>query len=354
MFEDKNRNVIHEEMLNDISDEYDKTPGSPIYISTRPAAIQSEKIYQSLDKVVGKLDVENLKDNELARFVNQRSGITRRQATFAVGTLNVTGTGTITQGDLFETESGVQFTATETKEIISSGTVHIQAVLPGAIGNVLANQITVIPVTITGIASVTNINPTTEGYNAETDNELRQRYYERTRTPSTSGNRHHYKNWAKEVPGVGDARIIPLWNGDNTVKVIIIDSEKKPASTELVDAVQDYIDPGITGTGDGAAPIGAYCTVVSAAGLDINISFTAVKDPAYSDEDIQNNVEQAIVDYLKEIAFMEDYVSYARIGSLILNSPGINDYTDLTVNGGMNNIQVTNEQVAVLGGVTIV
>ncbi|MEK5171825.1 baseplate J/gp47 family protein [Heyndrickxia sp. FSL W8-0496] len=354
MFEDKKAKEIHNEMLNDISNEYDKTDGSFIYDTTKPSANQFEKAYQSMNEVVEKFDVDNLTGEELERFIYQRTGQERRKATFSVGELEVKGNGTINQGDLFETKSGVQFISTETKLINQVGNVKIRAVIPGNIGNTPAQQIIEIPISLAGINSITNIYPTTDGYDEESDDDLRERYKERIRTPATSGNIYHYKSWAKEVPGVGEVKVIPLWNGDNTVKIVIIDSNMQPASPLLVQEVQKHIDPNGTGLGDGQAPIGAYCTVISAIPIPINLVFNATLKAGYSVEVAEENVSKMIVDYLKKIAFKQDFVSYAQSGSLILDSEGVEDYSNLKINDEVINVSIGNEEIAVLGGVEIV
>jgi len=353
VFESNTNLKLHNEMLQDISNEYDKTSGEFIYDATRPAAIKFEKAYKDLDIVVDMFDLENLTGQELEKRIRQRTGQTRKEATFSNGIVRVKGNGIVSINDLFETEGGIQFRPIETITIVGEGFVNIQCTIAGTIGNVPSNQIRYIPITIAGITEVTNLEPTKDGFEAESDKELLQRYYERIQTPATSGNKAHYKNWAKEVLGVGDAKVFPLWNGDNTVKVVVIDANKQPASVELVETVQNYIDPNISGLGKGEAPIGAFCTIASALGKEVNIGFTAVKDSAYTNEQILDNVRSKIVQYFKDIAFVEDYVSYAIIGSLILQSEGVQDYSSLTVNGGTSNITIENEEVAVLGEVVI-
>jgi len=340
-------------MLARIPNKYDKTEGSFIYDSVAPVAKEIENTYTDIDGVAGKLDIENLEGDELETFVYQRTGITRLPATRAVGELTVTGNGTVTEGDLFETSSGVQFEATETVAITTTGTVSIQAVVAGPTGNVPAEQITLMPITIQGITAVINNEPTIDGFEEESDVALLTRYYERRRTPATSGNKAHYINWAKEVAGVGNAKAYPLWNGDNTVKVRIIDADKQPASAGLVDLVQEYIDPLSAGLGEGQAPIGAYCTVESAATLTINVVVTVVKDPAVDDVTRQANVEAALTAYLADIAFVSDYVGYGNIGSAILASAGVEGYENLTVNGGTSNVAIGDTEVAILGTVTL-
>lgn len=353
MFEDKTRNIIHQEMLDEIPSIYDKIDGSFIYDSTKPAAIELEKAYQDLDSVADKLSIDNLTGDELAQRVRERTGIVRNPATKAIGVLNVTGTGTITTGDLFQTAAGIQFEANETKAITTNGTVNIQAVLAGSSGNIPANQINFIPVSISGIVSVTNLTAAYDGFEAKSDAALLVRYYERIQTPATSGNKAHYKNWAKEVPGIGDAKVFSLWNGDNTVKVTIINADKEPASAGLVATVQEYIDPNSEGLGEGQAPIGAYCTVVSATAKIVNVQLTVTLEPGYTVEMVQDTVEASLTNYLRSIAFQAEIVSYALIGANIINSEGVLDYSGLLVNGATANILLGAEETPVLGTVTI-
>lgn len=40
----------------------------------------------------------------------------------------------------------------------------------------------------------------------KSDDELRDRYFEKVSLPATSGSKYHYEQWAKEISGVGDAK----------------------------------------------------------------------------------------------------------------------------------------------------
>lgn len=263
MFEDRTEENIKKEMLNSVSDDIGKQEGSFIYDALSPAAIKFAEKYINLDYIAGKLDVENLENGELERFIYQRTGIIRKPATKAITSVLITGQegAKVSKGDLFGADT-VNFISLETKAIDATGqvVVSVQCEEPGTVGNVAANTIQFFPISIPGLISVTNSDPVTNGYEAESDRDLLERYYERIRTPAISGNKYHYLNWAKEVVGVGDARVYPLWAGDNTVKIVIIDSNKQPADEILVSKVQEYIDPNISGLGEGEAPIGAFCT----------------------------------------------------------------------------------------------
>lgn len=346
-------NTIHSEILENVSDVYQKTMGYPTYDLTRAFAIEALTLLEQVELVEDKLDVDNLTGDQLTRFVEQRKGIERKVATCATCALTVTGTGTIAMGDLFESTGGIQFAATENVSITLSGTVVVQATTRGTAGNVGIGSITKIPVTIAGITGVTNVAAAVGGYEEETDDDLRNRYYEALKKPATSGNVYHYEQWAKSVTGVGGAKVFPLWNGDNTVQVIIIDANKGVATDELVELVQKYIDPNISGTGEGEAPIGAYCTVTSAMGVDINLSVTIQLMTGYSLSDVMASIEENVTAYLQEVAFNQNYVSYGKIANAVNDTMGVMDYADLLVNDGTANIEIGEKQVAVLGMVTV-
>lgn len=349
---------IEASMLNNMPKEYVKGEGTFTNDLIKSYAIQDNILETKLALLFSKLDVNNLFEEELERYVFQRRGVKRKAANSAIGVLEVKGTGTIAIGDIFETEAGTRFVAAETKEIKGTGIIEIKAVLPGAAGNVGANNITYIPVTIQGISGANNPEATYDGYEIETDDSLRERYLVEIQKPATSGNIYHYMQWAREVVGVGDSKIFPLWNGNNTVQIVIIDDEKKPANSELIERTQNYIDPkgedNITwGTGAGEAPIGAYCTVSSAEKKEINIEASLVLEDGYELEELKPLIKNHLEEYLRDIAFKKSYVSYALLSSWILNVEGVLEWTSFLLNSTQNNVTIGNKEVAILGEVNL-
>ena len=337
---------IHRRMMNGIDEDYDKSNGGFIWDSTKATVPEFALMQKEVELVEGKLDIENLKSDELTRFIYQRTGVKRKLATTATTTVVISGSegASIKIGDLVGSDN-VNFESLEDKVVGESGLMHVlvESQIFGPIGNIPANSINRFPVSISGLVNVYNSEPVTNGYEAETDAELRQRYYDKLQRPGKAGNKYHYEEWAKEVVGVGGVRVIPRWNGPLTVKVVIIDSNQQVADEELRLRVFDHIET--------ERPFGADVTVVSATGVPINISVTLMLLPDYLEPVVTTTIKKNILDYLNSLAFKTTFVSYAKIGAEIIASEGVQDYQNLLVNLGTSNVPIGNEEVAIMGGV---
>lgn len=341
---------IHAALLAQLPDSYQKTTGFPTWMLTRAMAYGLAEGETVIAKAQQNLDPENLHGDDLTHYVFTRTGQERREAVFASGMLTASGEGVIHAGDLFETEGGIGFRAAETVIVSGAANVPVFCITPGATGNVAADTVCKMPVQLPGIDSVTNPLPMANGFDAESDAELLDRFLERLQQPVTGSNKWQYLMWAKEVSGVGAARVFPLGHGDGTVDVIIIDSDGQPASDTLVQAVQEYIDPESAGKGEGQAGIGAHCYVSAAEGIAVNIAVTV---KCLDSTGIPEAVQKSIAGYLAGIAFQQDYVSYGKLAVAINETAGVLDYRDFTMNGDTANISISERQVAVCGEVTV-
>ncbi|NFC75123.1 baseplate J/gp47 family protein [Clostridium botulinum] len=364
----KTQEKLIKDMLNNISNTYEKSEGHLTYDITKTNAIELALLYQYALSIASLRLVKDLRGDDLTARVYDNKGIVRKVATRAKVILTLTGTGTIDKEDLFGTPNKIEFASLEKKQIEGTGTILAECTQVGNIGMVGANSIAEFPITIAGFTEVNNSNPSYDGFEEESDESLRQRYYESLKNPITSNNQAHFIYWAKSATGVGNAKVIPLWDGDLTVKVIIINSDMQPASVDLVNTVQEYIDPkgildtntntwSLWGTGAGASAIGNYCTVVSATAKNIDLECSITKANGYSDEEIKQNISSKIAEYLKEIAFSAtiNYVSHAKIISLILSADGVLDATNVKVNGSLSeNVIIGEEEVATMGAVTLI
>ena len=182
--------------------------------------------------------------------------------------------------------------------------------------------------------------------NDEEDTEaLRDRYLTILRKPSTSGNVYDYYNWAMACDGVGAAKIFPLAYGPGTVKVVIADEDKSEATQALCRRVKDYIEE--------RRPIGATVTVASAVELPVNVMGKVLLKNGINLGAVQTAFAASLSDYLRANAFDLSYVGLARVGNLLLETPGVEDYAGLTLNGTAGNIALADEQIAVAGTVTL-
>ncbi|MEY2363252.1 baseplate J/gp47 family protein [Lysinibacillus capsici] len=339
--------IIHDRMMVNISDEYDKSKGNFVYDITKPVAVEFAKQQEKIAAVQEKLDVEKLTGDELTRTVYQRTGISRKPATQATTTVIVSGTaGTLVKvGELVGTET-ILYTVIEEAILNESGfaNVRIQCNEFGQVGNVPANTIVNFPASINGLVNVYNPEPVVDGYDEETDNDLRQRYYDKLQRPGKAGNKYHYREWALEVTGVGDAKVFPRYNGPLSMKVVVIDANKLPANAELVQKVYDHIAEQM--------PFGVEdLNVIPAVGVPINISATLSLVDGYTEPIVKQYIKENMIEYLKEIAFKASYVSYAKTGSEVIDSDGVLDYQDLLINGSTANVIIPDDGVPVMGGV---
>jgi uncharacterized phage protein gp47/JayE len=185
-----------------------------------------------------------------------------------------------------------------------------------------------------------------EGKDETPDDDVRIAYYEYLNSTVTDGNVNQYERWCSEYDGIGNSKIFPLWKGANTVKVSILSESNRAASTELVKEFQEYLDPGAKGMGDGVAPIGAFVTVGTAEEVPLNISATVTLKSGYTSTD---EIATALTDYFADIAYDKMQVSYMTIGATILGVEGVESINNLLVNGGTSDINLTDEQIPVLG-----
>ena len=197
------------------------------------------------------------------------------------------------------------------------------------------------------------------GVDRENDEDYRTRIQEKLGGPAQNGNRQHHKTWCEEVPGVGRARILSLWNGVNTVKGVLLDNDGLPATEAVVQRVQAHIDPGCTGLGEGTANIGCYFTAIAATSVAVAVSFSATLTSGYTLEQAKTAATAAITAYLKSLALGTPdkeamVVRISSVGALLYALDSIIDYSDLKFNGSTSNIEIDNESVAVLEGVEIV
>ena len=164
----------------------------------------------------------------------------------------------------------------------------------------------------------------------------------------------------QESSRVGAVYVIPEWEGfgTGTTKVLIMDSNGQPANESLVAQVQEYIAPLATKNRGGLAPVNANVTVAAPDIILINISVSLVIKDDYDQIAVINTLKENLKEYLASIEITTDderveYVYREIIGHVILSTPGVKMYSNLTINGGTDPILIPIGEVPALGEVTI-
>lgn len=338
---------IKQNILNEITTDINKSEGTIINDIVSPISLEMGKAYTEFEKILSLMFLDGIEGSYIDRKVSDY-GIYRKAGTKAYCTVTFTGSNNtvIPSGTLVQAGGGLLFQTTEEVTILNtSADVRAEALEIGSSYNVDADTINNIPISINGVISVTNALSAVGGTDTETDKSLLNRYLQQLQNPSTSGNAYNYKQWALEVQGVGGAKIFPLWNGPGTVKTVIVDSNKQPATEILVNEAADHIE--------NMRPIGAEVTVKSATGINIDVSGTVILSSDYTLQDVTNTFKNEITEYFKSIAFESNYVSYARIGTILLSVGGVLDYSNLKLNGTSANIELNDEEIPVLGTVSL-
>ncbi|OIB00187.1 Baseplate J family protein [Paenibacillus sp. LC231] len=373
---DQTEENIMNRMLNKVPSDIDKSEGSFIWDAHAPVAFMlseaalwaQELLRRGFASTVAS-DRPDIRSAELDLRTAEH-GITRREAVASSGSVVFTGkpgttvpagTYVATPADEGSGESSVEYVTTSgvTLSDLGTGTAPIRAVMPGSNGNVPAGVIQLMMTSISGVTSVTNLEPTRSGTDTESDQSLLERFYAKVRSQGTSGNKAQYMQWANEIAGVGGVEVVPLWKGPGTVGLYLIDTGKRAASPDIVDAVQQYIDPSQDGQGEGVAPAGPVITVMPAAevAIDISVKVQRTQELPSTMDEIRKLIEDGVRTYLQQIAFnrKDPLVRYTRIAAVLLDIPIIIDYSDLTINGHteQQNIEIGSGQVAVLGTVSV-
>ncbi|MCL6923154.1 baseplate J/gp47 family protein [Clostridioides difficile] len=359
VFLTEDEEVIHERMLSNFQD-VSTLEGDFIYDATRPTAEEITQLKQLGLQNNLKIAFPQTSYGTYLEWLGECKGVFKNQPTKSVGMVTFTGVqgaiiakGTIVTTIATDEKQSIEFELLETKTIGENETVDIKAEcrIAGIIGNVSKGSISVLLGSINGIKSVNNKEDFKGGTDIEDEEHFRERVLVSEQEDRLSGASSDYIRWAKEVDGVGYAYVVPEWNGAGTVKVLILDKNRKAATQELIDKVQEYIYPlNVEGNRDGKAPIGALVTVVTPETLLINVKASFIFSNSFSEETVLNNLKAKIDKYLDKID-LGGTVSYnaiqAIVGSMMLTDEGIQDFSNLTINDVKGNIKLQDQVVGV-------
>ena len=349
--------------LSFVPEDRDKRQGSVIYDALAPfcqvlaaGAIQLRQFYTQTYAVTA--TGEDL-DNRVAE-----QGITRFAATHAVRKITVADEDgnpvVLPLGSRFSTVSStspVNYTITAQyveDGVAVPGSYEATCEERGVVGNEYSGNLINITF-VQGLASATMTSILVPARNQETDDELRERYFDALNQKAFGGNIADYREKVMELDGVGAVQIYPVWNGGGTVKLSIVDPTYGRCSLEFIASIQNEIDPenaaGEQGSGLGIAPIGHKVTVVTPDEVTINVTANVVLGTNYTKGQVETPIKEALASYIQSLrqswadaTDLNEYscdVFVSRISAAIVNVPGVSNVTGVTLNGQAQDIELT-------------
>lgn len=299
-FADRTYEQLMDEALGRVSDDFDKRAGSMVWNGNAPCLAEMAQIYLALDFVFTATYVNSAPREYLIKRAADRS-IFPKAATPAVLTAKMNMAVPI--GTRFSIED-INFKVKEQKENTDEDAIClVECETPGALGNAYIGQL--IPIDyVDGLTRAETVSVYSPGTDEEDTEVFRERVLESMRSIAFGGNIADYKNKALSFDGIGQVKVLPVWNGAGTVKLILMsENVKSPAvsSTRIAD-IKAEIDPAEnTGKGYGLAPIGHKVTVVSVAEKSLNIAMAITPKNDADVDTAKTEIGKIITEYFQEL-----------------------------------------------------
>lgn len=370
------------EALSKVPDNVDKREGSIIRDALSPCCYEAAKHILYLADIIEQTYIETANGLWLDGRVIE-GGITRDPATYAkkLGVFKTQldepcqisiGQSFSTVGDTILNYTAVQVYANEDGDVVP-GSYIMQCNTVGSVGNSYIGRI--VPNDyIEKLASAEITTLLYPGEEEETDESLRERYLGNMLKTAFGGNVAQYRQWAKEIAGIGGVQVYPVWAGGGTVKLSIIDTDYNPASTEFCQTILEMFDPensgveNTRGLGLGIAPIDHKMTISTPLPRTINVSGKITLLPGYKLETLLPKIKESISNYLLMLRqHWEDsdeqnnysvIVYLGRITVAILSVEGVSSAYELKLNDTDTDVVLTEtsslQEVPVLGSVNFI
>ena len=343
---------ILQRCLDRIPNTIDKRQGSIIYDALAPCCVELAQMYIELSGIYDQVFIDTAVGEALDKLVEQ-NGVKRKDATYALrkGEFNMV----VPVDNRF---SDGENTYIVIENIAGTNNSILRCEQAGSVGNGYYGSLT--PITyLQGLTKAELTDIIDMGDDIESDEDLRVRYMESVTAPQFGGNVSDYQNKVKSLTGVGGCKVIPIWNGGGTVKLIITNSQGGVPISSLVNDVQEAVDPNRDQQGLGIAPIGHIVTVEGAAAKKITVSATFTLESGVDPTDIQNSVNNVVDNYFKSLSVNWDKEDnlIARISQLetrLLGVAGVLDITNTKMNNSSSNLSLQSNEIPVRQGDVVI
>ena len=343
---------ILQRCLDRIPNTIDKRQGSIIYDALAPCCVELAQMYIELSGVYDQVFIDTAVGEALDKLVEQ-NGVKRKDATYALrkGEFNMV----VPVDNRF---SDGENTYIVIENIVGTNNSILRCEQAGSVGNGYYGSLT--PITyLQGLTKAELTDIIDMGDDIESDEDLRVRYMESVTAPQFGGNVSDYQNKVKSLIGVGGCKVIPIWNGGGTVKLIITNTQGGVPTSSLVNDVQEAVDPNQDQQGLGIAPIGHIVTVEGAVAKKITVSATFTLELGVDPTDIQDSVNNVVDNYFKSLSVNWDKEDnlIARISQLetrLLGVAGVLDITNTKMNNSSSNLSLQSNEIPVRQGDVVI
>ena len=334
MFSNQTYEVIKQRIFDNINIDIDKREGSFTSNMVSPLSEELAKAYINMGDILSLGFIDDTFDTFLDKRVSE-FGVYRKAGTKAIGEIKVEGKegAIITNGTLIKAND-LYFTVLNDIELPTDDILYVEANEVGYKYNLLANTEFELVEKNDKVAKLVNETNFSKGVDVESDEDLRKRFVKVVNNPSTSGNKAHYEEWALEVDGVGRAIVYPLWNGNGTVKVMIVGNDNKSVSGDIINNCKLHIEENM--------PIGCQLTVTTPSLLNVSVKASIELKEGYILEDIQTDFKTSLNEYLKGVT---NELTYSKVYGLLANHVGVEDVTSFTINDNNINISISEDKI---------
>lgn len=275
-----------------------------------------------IESLLAETDIQNYTINQIYKAMNIDTatgadldavvailGITRKQATYAEGTV------VFGRSDVYDTDIIIQYAQMiSTRQGNSNGntyefividddaklkagelqtTVNIRALEPGSI-YLPINAITIMNTPIIGIEYVTNVVEFNGGAGEETDEELRERA-KHALAGLGKGTSVALRSALLKIAGVIDAIVLDINRGIGTADIIVVTADIPPST-----ALRNEISAAIRDTKSAGIDVGTIYPTINAQNISVTLTHTV--SGAVIPDDYINKAGNAIVTYCSELS----------------------------------------------------
>ena len=324
---------LYERMAGSLKNPASKLPGSFSADNLLAVANELARIYSmEYDRLLSRAHVRTATGEDLDVAAKENHGMARNPATAEEVNLTITGEPGAAVKEGMGVRSGELFYRIAGNYVVGDlGTVRVSArcIHTGSGYGVPAGAEWDFAEPYPGLEGAENEEASSGGYDAETDEEFRQRIEEEESEIKGYGNIAWYRAAAMAVTGVAKAKVFDIPRGLGTVDVVVIARGNQEASSLLLQRVAEYIE-------SERVP-GADVRVESGSSFPVVVSASLYLSSDVSLSSVTAEFQESFRDYLEGMDFRDAgihaRVSHAKTVDILMGCQGVLDVEGLLLNG---------------------